>query len=551
MPEPTKRLHYFDGQFLRENDFTTEQEYHLQRLRSHNRLLHTPGIAEGLQVPDPPAGATAVTVNEGIAFDNQGRQIVLNNNTTVELDTFPDNHPVYITIAYDQQETDPTEETGVPGNTRWTETPLIERSTSAPSDPEAALVLARVNRTGTQVSTIDRSERLTAGVKGGDLELSSLTLTRPDIAPEQWLRVDLGGNKQAALHGSLQVEGNLTITGKVDGRDVAADGTKLDALVASSGSGLVSLDGVSNPGGNIDLNSANTITITPDDGNNRITIGESHSSNKSNPHSTTAAQVGALPISGGTLTGSLTVNGNLTANTLNLSGGQTINISNGILSFNERIRLRQPNASSPTAGLWCSSFDASYYGESDLAFIGIKSATEVGFWGNTGTPNWRLFVNTTSGNLTVTGNAFKPGGGSWGVSSDERLKKNIKPLEGALEQLLQLRGVVYEWKEPEKQGNLTGPQMGLLAQEVEKVFPDWIGVDPDDYKTLTIRGFEALVIEALKELKAENEALKKRCEALELQLAQHFPTTSTTSNTGQQPAQNRSPAVKSRKRSPK
>jgi hypothetical protein len=120
-------------------------------------------------------------------------------------------------------------------------------------------------------------------------------------------------------------------------------------------------------------------------------------------------------------------------------------------------------------------------------------------------------------NLTVTGTASIPGG-AWTNSSDERLKQNIHPLDGALDKLLRLRGMEFEWKEPEKQGNLTGPQMGLVAQEVETVFPEWVGVDGQGYRTLTIRGFEALAIEAIKELKAENENLKKRCEELEAKL---------------------------------
>ncbi len=63
-------------------------------------------------------------------------------------------------------------------------------------------------------------------------------------------------------------------------------------------------------------------------------------------------------------------------------------------------------------------------------------------------------------------------------------------------------------QQPEKQGNLTGQQIGLIAQEVEKVFPDWVGTDEEGFKDLTIRGFEALTVEALKEIKIEIESLK-------------------------------------------
>jgi hypothetical protein len=130
----------------------------------------------------------------------------------------------------------------------------------------------------------------------------------------------------------------------------------------------------------------------------------------------------------------------------------------------------------------------------------------------------RLLVIRADGQpitLRVDGNALKPGGGSWGDSSDVRLKKNVKPLKDALGKLLRLRGMRFEWKEPEKQGNLVGPQLGLVAQEVEEVFPEWVDTDPSGYKMLTVRGFEALTVEAFRELKAENETLKMKNEELE------------------------------------
>lgn len=124
-------------------------------------------------------------------------------------------------------------------------------------------------------------------------------------------------------------------------------------------------------------------------------------------------------------------------------------------------------------------------------------------------------TNNPGALLHVNGNASKPGGGSWTDSSDKRLKKNIKTMKGALEKLLKLRGVSFEWKEPEKQGNLTGRQMGLVADEVEEVFPEWVGIDHEGYKNLTVRGFEALTIEAFRELSAANEELMAKNKELE------------------------------------
>jgi hypothetical protein len=100
------------------------------------------------------------------------------------------------------------------------------------------------------------------------------------------------------------------------------------------------------------------------------------------------------------------------------------------------------------------------------------------------------------------------------------LKRNVTLLSGALDKLLQLRGVNYEWIEPKKHGNLTGKQMGMIAQEVEKVFPEWVGTNPDGFKNLTFRGFEALTVEALRELKTENEALQRTNDLLQSQIAE-------------------------------
>lgn len=105
---------------------------------------------------------------------------------------------------------------------------------------------------------------------------------------------------------------------------------------------------------------------------------------------------------------------------------------------------------------------------------------------------------------------IKPGGGPWANSSDERLKKNIQTLSGSLDKLLRLRGVSYEYNDPSRRDYLPGTQHGMVAQEVEKVFPEWISEGKDGFKTLGIMGFEALVVEALRELKNEIEAIKEK-----------------------------------------
>lgn len=53
---------------------------------------------------------------------------------------------------------------------------------------------------------------------------------------------------------------------------------------------------------------------------------------------------------------------------------------------------------------------------------------------------------------------------------------------------------------------MSGVYTGMIAQEVERVFPEWIEDGPDGFKTLTVIGFEGLVVEALRTLREEKDA---------------------------------------------
>lgn len=124
-----------------------------------------------------------------------------------------------------------------------------------------------------------------------------------------------------------------------------------------------------------------------------------------------------------------------------------------------------------------------------------------------------------------TGSALKPGGGAWGVLSDERTKNDIQPLTGTLDRLLQLKGHAYTYKPEFVQDGraLPGTQVGLVAQEVEAIFPDWVSTGPDGLKQVTERSTTALMVEAMRDLRnekdAEINALKARLEKLEAMIA--------------------------------
>lgn len=120
-------------------------------------------------------------------------------------------------------------------------------------------------------------------------------------------------------------------------------------------------------------------------------------------------------------------------------------------------------------------------------------------------------INTSlpgSFDLAVNGTAAKTGGGSWSSFCDERLKHDIKPMNGTLDRLLQLRGYTYEYNDDAVTNRLAlpGTQIGLLAQEVERVFPDWVEKDAQGFRYVTERATTALMVEALRDLRAEKDA---------------------------------------------
>ncbi len=103
------------------------------------------------------------------------------------------------------------------------------------------------------------------------------------------------------------------------------------------------------------------------------------------------------------------------------------------------------------------------------------------------------------------------------TASDIRLKKNVAPLVGAIDTLLKVKGVTYEWKNPEQHENRAGTQIGIIAQDVEKVFPEWVSETPQGTKVVNIdaRTMAAVTIESIRTLKAENDDLRARVKALE------------------------------------
>jgi hypothetical protein len=127
--------------------------------------------------------------------------------------------------------------------------------------------------------------------------------------------------------------------------------------------------------------------------------------------------------------------------------------------------------------------------------------------------------------LGVDGTGFSLGG--WLTVSDRRLKSNIKTIESPLDRLSKLNGVHYTLTTKTKpaDGELKETQRtqyGVIAQEVEAVFPDMVqekavfinAGDDTIYKTVNYDQLVPVLIESIKELNAKIEALETQVEAL-------------------------------------
>jgi len=206
-----------------------------------------------------------------------------------------------------------------------------------------------------------------------------------------------------------------------------------------------------------------------------------------------------------------------------VAGGR-LNVAGGTNSFAAGNRAKATNDGT---FVWADLQEADFASTGTNQFL-VRASGGVGI--NTASPEFALHVN---------GDAGKPGGGAWSVASDVRLKKDIRPLEQALARLLQLHGVTYEYKDAKAIHELPGQQTGMIAQEVEKVFPEWVESGRDGMKRLSVRGFEALTVEALRELRTEKDeqirerdvqinSMEKRLAALERMISdRNLPASNT------------------------
>lgn len=133
-----------------------------------------------------------------------------------------------------------------------------------------------------------------------------------------------------------------------------------------------------------------------------------------------------------------------------------------------------------------------------------------------------LFVNPffgtgdQAGDLVVNGNIYATGNitGFWS-SSDETLKENIHHIRGALSKVKAIDGVMYDWKDsvleslPADSG-VTKHDTGVIAQQVQTQLPEVVFTKPDGTLAVRYEKMVGLLVEAIKELSAEVDELKRQ-----------------------------------------
>jgi hypothetical protein len=98
--------------------------------------------------------------------------------------------------------------------------------------------------------------------------------------------------------------------------------------------------------------------------------------------------------------------------------------------------------------------------------------------------------------------------------SDSRLKTNIQPLVSSLNKIMALNGITFNWNKITAQGS-DDKQIGVIAQDVEKVLPELVNINSSGYKTVNYIGLIPVLIESIKEQQKQIDELKKTNAALQ------------------------------------
>jgi hypothetical protein len=269
-----------------------------------------------------------------------------------------------------------------------------------------------------------------------------------------------------------------------DGRDVSADGAKLDGIEANAKDDqtITAGSGLTGGGtGNVTLSHADTssqgsvnnsgATVIQD-----VTVDTYGHVTGLGSKTMTLADLG---YTGATNANYITNNNQLTngAGYTTFTANQSVNTSSNVtfeeIYANDWFRVNGPD--------------------------GIYWQDYGGGWQMTDSSWMRVYDNKgvlTTGTMQA---------GNFNTTSDIKLKENVVTLENSLDKIKAMRGVSFDWKDSGKS------TIGLIAQEVEQVLPELVEHnEEDDVKTVSYANIVAVLIEAIKEQQVQIDALKEK-----------------------------------------
>lgn len=162
-----RRVNYFAGRLLTAEDFSSEQEYHREKSRLHNRRLLGCGVANGLTVSlTGGASRPAITVKPGVGIDPAGNELELDTERSLSIGAKA--RAFLVVLRYVERPVEPIPSLGTGGDADATGYARIEEDCElvlVPDDPlrrrdDAGLSLARYVRSG---STWQRDRAFKAG----------------------------------------------------------------------------------------------------------------------------------------------------------------------------------------------------------------------------------------------------------------------------------------------------------------------------------------------------------------------------------------------------
>lgn len=170
------------------------------------------------------------------------------------------------------------------------------------------------------------------------------------------------------------------------------------------------------------------------------------------------------------------------------------------------------NFNSPSTGLFFPAANTIGFAVSGMEKLRIDSSGNVGI--GTTTPSYALHVNGTVAGTAAYMNA-----------SDIRYKKDIQKISGALEKILSIDGVSYKFKNSEFPDLKFSKrrEMGVIAQTVEKVFPEAVSLDKNGFRSVAYSMLISPIIEAIREMNYKTTKLENENKMLKAYLCERDP----------------------------